>query len=83
MTRSLPEYPCGTVTEELSDGSVRSHSVAAVSFLSSILETGEGLRRYYLSPKACKGILRRSGRIGKNLPPLLEEALLKVASRED
>jgi hypothetical protein len=51
------------------------HSAAAVS-LSSVLE-GEGSipPKYYLSPKACQGILRRAEKRGKALPPMLEQAL--------
>lgn len=45
-----------------------SRSGGAVCSLSSILETGIIDRRYYLSPKACAGILRRAGRRGKTLP---------------
>lgn len=76
------EYPCGTFTEELPDGSVRSHSAAAVSFLSDILEKGPHLSRYCLSPKACRGILNRAERRGKPLPPKLEEAIRKSAEQE-
>ena len=35
--------------------------------------------KYYLSPKACAGILRRAERRGKTLPPHLEAALRSVA----
>lgn len=73
-TRSLCEYPNGTVTETSSDGSVRSHSAAGVSFLSDILETCVP-QRYCLSPKACAGILRRAEKRGKPLPPMLDAAL--------
>lgn len=76
------EYPCGTFTEESSDGSVRSHNAAAVSFLSDILEAGPHLSRYCLSARACRGILNRAERRGKPLPPQLEEALRKAAEQE-
>ena len=36
-------------------------------------------QKYYLSPKACRGILRRAERRGKALPPLLHQALQQVA----
>ena len=76
LTPNSPEYPCGTVTEELPDGSVLLHSVAGVSFLSDILEQGGGvLRQYSLSRKACQGIIRRAERKGKNLPEPLDEVL--------
>lgn len=56
-----------------------SPSVENVSILSSILEA-EVPERYYLSPKACSGILRRAEKRGKNLPPLLEAVLRAQAS---
>jgi hypothetical protein len=31
--------------------------------------------KYYLSARACEGILRRAERRGKALPPMLREAL--------
>ena len=42
--------------------------------LSDILET-EADPKYNLSPKACRGILTRADRRGKQLPPILKEAL--------
>jgi len=47
--------------------------------LSDVLETSELPRRFYLSAKACAGILRRAERRGKCLPELLERVLLQVA----
>ncbi len=44
------------------------------SFLSQILEEHPP-RKYYLSRKACLGILRRSAERNKKLPPKLREAL--------
>ena len=44
------------------------------SFLSQILEEHPP-RKYYLSRKACLGILRRSAERGKELPKKLKEAL--------
>jgi len=38
--------------------------------------------RYWLSPKACQGILRRAGRRGKALPEALQAALESRASLE-
>lgn len=52
---------------------------AAVCSLSDILETGDHLQRYFLTPKACKGILRRAEKRGKELPQLLRRALEAVA----
>ena len=52
----------------------------AVCSLSQVLEP-HASERYSLSPKAASGILRRSSRRGKTLPPLLEAALEAVAGR--
>lgn len=48
-------------------------NVACASRLSSILQVGVP-EKYYLSRKACEGILRRASRRGKRLPSLLEDA---------
>jgi hypothetical protein len=50
-----------------------------VCSLSDILETGDVPRQYYLSAKACKGILRRADKRGKELPQQLVRALQAVA----
>jgi hypothetical protein len=47
--------------------------------LSDVLEVGNLPQKYYLSPRACQGILRRAENRGKKLPPLLESALNSVA----
>ena len=49
--------------------------------LAEMLETGNHLMRYCLSPKACRGILRRAEKRGKTLPEPLEAALASVACR--
>lgn len=49
---------------------------AAVCLLSQVLETGSIPQRYYLSAKACAGILRRAEKRGKKLPEALEQALI-------
>jgi predicted nucleic acid-binding protein len=54
-------------------------SDAVASSLSDILETGAVPRRYFLSAKACAGILRRAAKRGKKLPDLLAAALASVA----
>lgn len=51
------------------------HKDASVCLLSSILETGTIDPRYYLSKKACEGILTRAKRRGVVLPSLLQMAL--------
>jgi hypothetical protein len=52
---------------------------AVVSSLLEILETGEVDHRFYLSAKACAGILRRAEKRGKALPTTLRRALEQVA----
>jgi hypothetical protein len=64
-TLNILEYPSGAVASSLSD----------------ILEIGEVPERYYLSGTACRGILRRAEKRGKELPEALKSALLAVASQ--
>ena len=59
-----------------------SHNVGAVCSLSDILETGDVPQRYYLTARACAGILRRADKRGKVLPPQLAAALQAVAGSE-
>jgi hypothetical protein len=56
-------------------------NVAVESTLSQILEVNAP-EKYYLSAKACEGILRRAERRGKKLPPMLKEALEQMIERE-
>ena len=58
----------------------QSPSDVDVCSLSSILETGPVEHRYFLSQKACTGILRRADNRGKSLPPSLRAALEAVAT---
>jgi hypothetical protein len=52
------------------------------SSLSAILEIpGEHLRKYFLSPRACTGILRRAAKRSRKLPDALQSALESVAAR--
>jgi hypothetical protein len=68
----LPESPHGARWTLNTSGY---HNAAAVS-LSSVLEAEASIPpKYYLSPKACQGILRRAKNRDKELPPMLEEAL--------
>ncbi len=71
--RSPTEYLTLNISEYPSDG--------VASSLSDILETGELPQRYYLSSTACRGILRRAAKRGKELPWALKSALLAVASQ--
>jgi hypothetical protein len=54
-------------------------SDAVVCSLSDILETGDVPPQYFLSERACAGILRRAEKRGKKLPRALQEALEAVA----
>lgn len=54
-------------------------NVENVSTLSQILQAGAP-EKYYLSPKACLGILRRASVRGKELPELLRKALERQAA---
>ena len=49
----------------------------SVSLLSQILEVNAP-EKYYLSERACRGILTRASRRGKKLPDLLQMALLEM-----
>jgi hypothetical protein len=50
-----------------------------VCSLSDILETGTVPQRFFLSDTACRGILRRADKRGKELPESLRLALQQVA----
>jgi hypothetical protein len=56
-----------------------SPSAARVCSLSDILEPHVP-QRFYLSPRACKGVLRRAEKRGRTLPSRLQEALTFVAT---
>jgi hypothetical protein len=56
------------------------HNGDAVCSLSDILEIGDVPQRYFLTAKACQGILRRADKRGKVLPTVLQEALSAVAA---
>ena len=64
LTLSISDWP--------SDGSVCS--------LSDILETGDVPQRFFLSARACAGILRRAEKRGKELPTTLRHALEQVGA---
>ena len=55
---------------------------ADVSLLSQILEINAP-QKYYLSQKACQGILRRAAKRGKELPTHLRSALEAKAEEKD
>lgn len=70
LTLNLPEWTA-TLVPFPNDG--------AVSSLSDILVTGDIPRKFFLSQKACAGILRRAGIRGKAIPETLRQALSAVA----
>jgi hypothetical protein len=69
----------GPPTAFLTLSSSECHSDAGVCSLSDVLETGEVPRKYFLSPTACRGILRRAEKRGRELPTQLRKALTAVA----
>ena len=72
---------CWTLnTSEHAASAGLSPSDDAVCSLSDILETGDLPQRYFLSAKACRGILRRAEKRGKELPGRLREALERVVT---
>ena len=62
------------LTELLTRNSGERPNAERESHLSSVLEINPQ-RKYYLSAKACQGILNRAKRRGKELPELLRKAL--------
>jgi len=66
-------------TSEHAASPTLSPSADAVCSLSDILEIGAVPQRYFLTAKACRGILRRADNRGKDLPAKLQEALSAVA----
>ena len=73
--------------QSLGDASTPNISVwpndASVVSLSHVLETKEIQPRFYLSGKACAGILRRAEKRGKELPPMLRQALQLVTTQAE
>ena len=67
------------LTEFLTLNSGESPKEGNASTLSQILQAGVP-SKYYLSPKACQGILRRASARGKELPEVLRIALEQQAS---
>lgn len=71
LTLNISEFPSAVVESSLSD----------------ILETGDLPQRFFLSPTACAGILRRAKKRGRTLPkPLraaLETATLTITAPKD
>jgi hypothetical protein len=53
----------------------------SVCLLDEILEPNVA-PKYFLSPRACRGILRRAKKRGRTLPPRLEQALVVVITAD-
>jgi hypothetical protein len=51
--------------------------------LPDVLETRADLSRYFLSPRAARGILRRAAKRGRELPEHLTAALSQLSRAED
>ena len=79
---SMWDLGMGTRPSLTLSGSECPNEGVASSLSEVLMEIGEVPRRYYLSPTACEGILRRAKKRGKTIPPLLEEALMKRASEK-
>ena len=81
---SMPEKSWEIITqshgEHLTLNSGECPSVVVESTLSQILEVNAP-EKYYLSAKACEGILRRAGHRGKELPEMLKTALEQQIER--
>jgi len=58
-----------------------SHKDEGVSSLLDVLEIGNVPQRYYLSPRAAAGILRRAERRSSKMPEFLLRALREVTKR--
>ena len=69
----------GSPTEFLTLNTLEFHSGADACSLSDVLEIGEVPQRFFLSATACRGILRRAEKRGKDLPIQLRQALQAVA----
>jgi len=55
---------------------------ASESTLLGVIETGRVPERYFLSPSAAKGMLRRAKKMGRNLFPPLRESLETLAAKD-
>ena len=80
----VPDVSWATLTpslgERLMPNTGESPREESESTLSQILEAAPH-QKYYLSEKACLGILRRAEKRGKELPEILKRALIKQAQR--
>jgi hypothetical protein len=72
----------GSPTELWTLNTLEYPSDGVASLLSDVMETGDVPQRFFLSARACRGILRRAAKRGKSLPPSLAIALEAVGQRE-
>ena len=77
-THSIPEFPASPAPSPSGGG--ESSCSDTVAGLSEVLWTGPVPRRYFLTEKCAKGILRRAERRHRELPPLLLAALKRQAN---
>ncbi len=68
----------GSPTEFLTLNTLEFPSDAVACSLSDVLEVGNVPQRFFLSATACRGILRRAEKRGKELPKQLQQALEQV-----
>jgi len=73
----------GSPGESWTHSSSECPSAVVASSLSDILETGDLPPRYFLSAKACLGILRRAEKRGRKLPAPLQAALEDAVQRNN
>lgn len=72
----------GSLTEFLTLNTLEYPNDAVESSLLDVLENGPVPQKFFLSPTACEGILRRAANRNKKLPELLEHALVAVSERK-
>jgi DNA (cytosine-5)-methyltransferase 1 len=59
----------------LTAGTSESPNHAKESTLLDVIETGEAPQRYFISPNAARGMMRRTDQMGRSLFPPLRKAL--------
>lgn len=77
LTLNIREFPDFPAQSRNADGAFSSSDT--VAGLTEVLWTGKIPLRYYLTEKACRGILRRAENRGKTLPDILRKALTEQA----
>lgn len=77
LTLNIREFPDFPAQSRSADGAFSSSDT--VAGLTEVLWTGKIPLRYYLTEKACRGILQRAENRGKTLPDILRKALTEQA----